>query len=144
MTDQQSGDIFCVILGCDEIMLLREASPEHYKVIGPCYVHGLWDGEGLLGPLQKPWTLKYVKDKTGVDVPRFFNGETGSLQFEDPRLGPLPAGWRQVVLDRTMSDPLSMEWFKHEESGEVLNYDPRVRVDELKARGVEVRSFLLV
>lgn len=138
------GDIFCTILGCDEIMLLRETEPGHHKIIGPCYIHGLWDGEGLLGSMEEQWKLKYSKDKTGIDVPRFFNIKTGEERFEDPRLGPLPESWKQLVLDRSMDDPLSISWFQHIETGEISNHDPRVSPEALRSRGVDVSTFSLV
>lgn len=133
-----------------------------YQVIGPCkhyfptflvpvanlsgYVHGFWDGESLLGPMPSPWILKLIKDRAGIDVPRFFNSETGEESHEDPRLMtiPIPSGWKQQLdVDRTRDDPFTVKWFKNEETGERMNSDPRMTGKKLTERGIQIQSFML-
>ena len=40
------GDVVCVLLGCSFPMLLRPRG-QSYRVVGPCYVHGIMDGEAI-------------------------------------------------------------------------------------------------
>jgi hypothetical protein len=142
-----AGDFIVTILGCDELTVLRPLPSNQYQVIGPCYLHGFWDGESLLGPMPAPWKLKYVKDRTGIDVPRFFNSETGEESHEDPRQQslPLPDGWKQLLdIERTINDPLTVKWFENETTGERLNSDPRMTGEKLKERGIKIERFVLV
>jgi hypothetical protein len=135
------------LLGCDELIVLRPLPSNLYQVIGPCYLHGFWDGESLLGRMPAPWILKFMKDRSGIDVPRFFNSVTGEESHEDPRLQslPLPDGWKQLFdVERTMNDPLTVKWFGNESTGERMNSDPRMTSANLKERGVKVEWFTLV
>ena len=142
-----TGDFIVTILGCNELTVLRPLPSNHYQVIGPCYLHGFWDGESLLGRMPEPWTLKFVKDKVGIDVPRFFNSATGEESHEDPRLLSLPLldGWKQLFdVERTINDPLTVKWFEKESTGERMNSDPTMTGAKLKERGVDVKNFTLI
>ena len=44
--DTIEGDSVCIILGCPTPFVLRQVD-EGYRVVGPCYVHGLMDGQAL-------------------------------------------------------------------------------------------------
>ncbi len=125
-------------------MVLRPAASGLFKVIGPCYVHGFWDGEAVLGPLPPSWNLKYYRDEEGIDIPSFFNRETGQTKSEDLRLGPLRHGWKRLSRERPIDDPLTVTWFQNELNGEVMNSDPRVLPEVLKEHGVKVRTFHLL
>ena len=46
------GDIVCVFLGCYVPIILRPthaSSKKQYRVVGQCYIHGLMNGEAILG-----------------------------------------------------------------------------------------------
>ena len=87
----QSGDQICILLGCDLPMLLRPTSESQYQVVGPCYVHGLMNGEAFLGPIPEhfQWIDVFEEPKR-----QFFRGlldrRTGKTQYNDPRIESLP------------------------------------------------------
>ena len=87
----QVGDQVCVLLGCEMPMLLRSTSKSQHQVIGPCYVHGLMDGEGLLGPLPGHFQRSVVFEEP---LRKYFSGfldrRTGKTQYNDPRNDSLP------------------------------------------------------
>lgn len=142
-----TGDHVVTILGCDELIVLRPLPSNFYQVIGPCYLHGFWDGESLLGRMPAPWSLKFVKDRSGIDVPRFANAETGELTHKDPRLAslPLPEGWEQLAdAERTMNDPFTVQFWRNEKSDEKMNSDPRMTEEKLRERGIKIERFSLV
>lgn len=143
----QQGDRIVTILGCDELIVLRPLPSNFYQVVGPCYLHGYWDGESLLGRMPASWSLKFVKDRSGIDVPRFVNAETGELTHKDPRLAslPLPEGWVQLAdVERTMNDPFTVQFWRNEKTGEKMNSDPRMTEEKLRERGVKIERFSLV
>ena len=71
------------------------------------------------------------------------DSESGKFQVEDPRLAGvrLPAGWgrkRHLVEE-------FWTWFVNDETREDNGYfDPRLNLDELKSRGVELEVFDLI
>jgi hypothetical protein len=40
------GDLICVIMGCSQPLAIRPQQG-YYQLVGPCYVHGIMDGEAL-------------------------------------------------------------------------------------------------
>ena len=55
------------------------------------------DAEALLGPLPEDWKRpSRLRDASEEWYPAFAQETTGKLQATDPRLGPLPAGWRMT------------------------------------------------
>ncbi|KAI1741583.1 heterokaryon incompatibility protein-domain-containing protein [Xylaria scruposa] len=140
------GDLVCVFLGCHMPMIVRPARSggDGFKIIGPCQLPGIMDGEAILGDLPDPWKVEFYRDDMGVSVHHFRNAETGRLTTEDPRLGPLPDGWERVKRDRRVSDPRWFDCFVNKVSGETLNADPRMRDGELKERGIALKNFKIV
>jgi len=115
-----------------------------YLVVGPCFVHGLMDGEGLLGPVPPPWKFQmaFPDDRW---IPQFYNTMTEELWTKDPRLPPLPAEWEELsATSRTQSAGQISGAFINRRTGEILNTDPRLLPDALKSRGVGVEQFYLV
>lgn len=113
------GDEVCVILGCHTPMLLRREGDERYVVIGDCYIHGLMNGEALLGPLPPEWRFAWVYvDGIGY-LFGFVNQQTGDQVFEDPRLGQLLPGWRLEDQERRAD---WNNWFVNDETGEKLKW----------------------
>lgn len=128
-------------------MIVRRAEPggRSFKIVGPCLLHGVMDGEAILGVLPHPWTVEFYRDGMGVAVRHFRNVETGQLTTEDPRLGGrLPDGWERVRRDRTVDDPRWFGCFVNKVSKETLNADPRMREGELEERGIALQRFEIV
>lgn len=98
------GDQVCIVLGCQSPLVLRANEDGGHTVIGECYAHGVTDGAGLLGMLPRNWQRvdRYDPDvKYYCDA--FIDHDTGSIQREDPRLGPLPPGWRSIIIRKVIS-----------------------------------------
>jgi hypothetical protein len=84
------GDTVVILLGCSNPLVLRPTDDFSYEVIDECFVHGLDDAVGILGPLPQP---QKVTRNVGADVRRilyFSNLETRETNVEDPRLEPFP------------------------------------------------------
>ena len=101
-------------------------------------------GEAFLGPVLPPWDISFTDDGKGLECATFKNTENGNESFMDPRLGLVPAPWRWQHPVRTPNDPWTFVHFRNEETGEMVNYDPRMLPEALKTRGVHVETFLLV
>ena len=87
----QLGDQVCVLLGCNLPMLLRSTSKSQYQVVGPCYVHGLMNGEAFLGPIPEHFQLILAFDKSENGyLRRFVDNRTRKIQYHDPRIDLLP------------------------------------------------------
>ena len=134
-------DEVCVLLGCQTPLVLRPCGDGFHKVVGECYIDGFMDGAACLGPLPSNWqlVLRYF-DKYSVDYYVFLHHQTGEFQIEDPRLGPLPAGW--YISDHERKDAYNL--FANDETGESTLFDPRMTPEALTARGVEMTEFQLV
>ncbi|KAM7210329.1 Heterokaryon incompatibility protein (HET) domain containing protein [Rhypophila decipiens] len=146
------GDQVMVLLGCDIPMLLRpDETPACHKVISPCYLHGFMNGEALFGPLKLPWLARAPVDENQMRRVRFCrtapDGKEEELQMsDDPRLWeiPVPKPWQPLKAVRTRDDPRYFCRFENTETGEVINYDPRLSASSLRERGVPVETIRLV
>lgn len=121
-----TGDSIFLILGTYAPIVLRQTPTGSYQVVGECYVHGLADAVGILGPLPHPWTTIVKGDSLGRPTQRFYNKNTGKESVEDPRLSPLPSEWERASGERSGGDPDIFQKFRHLATGEVVNYDPRL------------------
>ncbi|KAF2099797.1 HET-domain-containing protein [Rhizodiscina lignyota] len=142
----EPGDLICIFLGSRTPMVLRPRPGERYQVIGSAYVHGVHDGEALLGSLPDSWKFESTPVNHVSIYNRFINISTGEVVdiTDDPRLGPLPEEWgftdeRPTTLDASQT-PLC---FRNKITGEIINSDPRMLPDALRARGVKLRTFAL-
>ena len=139
----RAGDIVCVILGCTKPLILRPDGASHYTIVRECFVDGMMTGEALLGKLPDNWSFvnKWFPQFQSRHYV-FLDSDTGNTQLEDPRLGPLPAGW----CNANMSKPeLPWNWYVNNDTGEVAGIrDPRLTVNALKARGVDLQEFRLI
>ena len=142
------GDIICVFLGYDAPVILRpwgRTPTASYELVGDAFVYGLHDGTEFLGELPSPWRVRVFEDDAGyLTSYRFFNPESNLLTDEDPRLGPLEQWTRMPNPPRTASDPVLLQCFKHNETGEMINYDPRMHPEALMTRGLVLDTFCLV
>ena len=139
------GDIVTILLGCNTPMILRPIRREAqsgYTVVGECYVHGLDDAVTLLGPLPFNVTVQFDMTRQGFAIAHTYrNIETKKTTKEDPRLPPLPTGWCRIDRDRTPDDPELFQCYGNTETGEELNYDPRMSADALESRGIQLQDF---
>ncbi|KAL9127020.1 MAG: hypothetical protein Q9175_007817 [Cornicularia normoerica] len=136
------GDQACVILGCPSPLILRPTDTTSYNVVGECYIDGFMEGEALLGAL--PSNVRYAY-RYFPDLCRRYdaliNIQTGDIQIEDPRLGPLPTGWR--IADHRKRHAYNI--FSNEGLGvHNTEFDPRLSPEALKARGVKLQDIRLV
>lgn len=138
----QPEDQACMVLGSDALLILRPNVGKTYRVVGECYIDGFMEREALLGALPSNWQLiqRYFPNLGGSYV-CYINMETGEVQVEDPRLGPLPVGWHYE--DHEAEHAYNR--FSNEEIGVVdSRFDPRLSPEALKARGVSLQEFRLV
>lgn len=142
-----AGDVVCVILGCNACMLLRPLHEgQSFAVVGASYVQGLEDASGLLGPLPPDWSVQiHPRDASAMQQQMYANAKTGEQTSQDPRLGAMPPAWRP--LDATDREALNLDAdgnaYRNEATGEVLEDDPRLLPDALRARGVALETFVL-
>lgn len=141
--DMQPGDVVSVLLGLSTPLIIRPAKGGAYTVVGWAYVHGLMDGEALLGPLLPTWRSKQYWTNRRFLV-RYQNIETSRIQRSDPRLQPLPSDWRRVYADVTQDDSVVVAHYRNRGTGEVINYDPRMTRHALLRRGVQLDYVRLV
>lgn len=73
----------------------------------------------------------------------YFDPLTADRSWEDLRLEPLH-GWERIDRDPDGDDPIDVDFFKHGETGIVVNYDPRLEPEMLEKRGVQLEWFSLV
>lgn len=121
-------------------MVLRPTSEGNFKVIGPCFIFGLMEGEALLGQIPVPWTVQYSGQYDRI----FLNKETKEKTVEDPRLRSLPPDWESVEVTRTSNEPIHFGYFRNKKSGEMMNSDPRMLPEALEKRGIKLEKFCLV
>jgi len=115
-----------------------------WQVVGECYVHGLGDAVSFLGPLPQGWKGEIDWDSNGLQSHRYRNSSNGIVSRHDPRLDPISSEWEQLHDERTSDDPEIFERYRNTITGETINSDPRLFPDELKARGVSLKTFQLV
>ncbi|KAI0168960.1 HET-domain-containing protein [Hypoxylon sp. FL1284] len=142
----QIGDEVFVVLGVDVPLLLRRTPTGQYQVVSDCYVHGIMDGEALLGPLPPSWKVQIGHDADGSARPYYVHAASGRRTAEDPRLAgvPVPAEWEPVAWERARTDPDSCRKFRSRGTGRVVNADPRLFPEALAARGVRLETITLV
>ncbi|KAI2628488.1 heterokaryon incompatibility protein-domain-containing protein [Hypoxylon sp. NC1633] len=131
----QNGDNIYVLPGCDVPLVLRQVEETAYRIIGTCYHPEYADREAFLGKLPTGW-----KALSGGSVQWYINHEQNIETLHDPRLGPLPRGWKE----KKFSDG-SLGWISDDyDHTDLINFDPRLEVDALKARGVLFQQITLV
>jgi hypothetical protein len=128
-------------------MLLRPSSKHagSFEIVGECHVHGIMDGESLLGPLPHGWEVRSEPTAgTREWAPHYWNSSTKILSAQDPRLGKMPPDWESTSQERTPDDPIMCAPHRNKVTGTVLNSDPRLLPEALKDRGVNLETFRLV
>jgi hypothetical protein len=143
------GDEIVILLGGRGAFVVRPSRDGHFQMVGECYLHGFMNGEALLGPLP-PQTRSIARydEKTGAYWRCYLNENSGHYAIEDPRLGPLPSGWRRKDHDRDHV----ISWFVNDTTGEGLDMewrdngfpDPRASAEAFINKGIGLRYFHLV
>jgi hypothetical protein len=130
------------LLGSDLPVLLRPTAFGAFRVVGPCFVHGLMDGEALLGPMPSPWKLE-VSNSPGPGWANYFVKSSSVKTLDDPRLPPLPSKWEEV--GRNVHDfTTTKTYFRNTTTSETMKFDPRMLPKALEARGVKLKRFQLI
>ena len=133
--------------------MLRRASESSqdfvpsYEVVGGCYLHGIMNGELILGPLPYPWEVQLrLSRMSGSWEPIYWNSETQTTSQKDPRLGNDSEGsdWESISVEKTSDDPQLFFPHRNKVTGEVINSDPRLLPQALLDRGVRLEQFTLV
>jgi hypothetical protein len=151
------GDKIYCTLGVNYPILLSsvEGMPNNFRLRGECYVHGFKGSEAFLGSLHVlpsggvwSYEFKYVQESFEVIY------RTGGVMTQnDPRLGPLPRGWKKIY--HTKGDkPYETEFdsdgtmrrlrFQQISTGETTKYDPRMTSSALKERGVIFENIIII
>ncbi|KJZ75174.1 hypothetical protein HIM_05368 [Hirsutella minnesotensis 3608] len=140
----EPGDVIAILLGTYAPIVLRPVNANRYLVVGECYVHGLADSVGYIGPLPRGWQVIIRGDAVGRQMQRFLNISTGEETLDDPRLPKLLSAWERTAYKRGDGDPAIFDRFCNRLTGEVINYDPRLSPDGLRSLGSKLASFDLV
>lgn len=118
--------------------------------MGDSFVYGLHDATAFLGPLPRPWIVRRKRHPLNLYISAYssFNTATGESTCEDPRLEPDPV-WERIDLEdlgreRSGDDPGIFDFFRHRETGEIRNSDPRLLPEALEKRGVKLEKFKLI
>ena len=136
----RKGDQVHILLGCQSPTLLRPEDTSTFSVVGECYIHGLMDGEAFLGPLPRNWKRVLRADRGSQYLwDTFVDREAGLLQIEDPRLGPLPSGWR--IIGHSLEHLYCK--YQEEATGAASMFDPRMLPDTLRDSGADLREIKL-
>ena len=137
----RAGDEICIILGCQTPLILRSDGRGTREIVGPCYVHGIMEGEALLRPLPNGWRRadRYSRQRSS-GWPVFVHNETGQREAEDPRLGDLPPGWKRETWD----DDHYIRYVREDGVKPTFpDKDPRMTYEALEARGVKFDDILI-
>ncbi|KAK6606664.1 hypothetical protein H4I95_04313 [Botrytis cinerea] len=137
----EEGDYVCVLLGTELPIVLRPTKSGEFLVVGSYFIHGLMDGEALLGPIPSPWKTELYRRKDSGYSTHFVKPNEKTL--DDPRLPPLPFEWVEVNRDDGPW-PIGKYHFRNTVTGESMDSDPRMLPDALVKRGVNLQKFRLI
>jgi len=152
------GDQIFVTPGVEAAIILSsiEGRPNHYRLKGECYVHGLMNSEALLGALpavaeEDLWSYRRERVAGGPQI-IFRNGELATQN--DPRLGPLPEDWNKKYRSEERSQYYDEEFgtdgtmrrlfFHNRSTNKFSKVDPRMTSKALKRRGVAFEDIIII
>lgn len=135
------GDYVCVLLGTELPIVLRPTTSGEFLIVGSYFIHGLMDGEALLGPIPSPWKTELYRRKDSGYSTHFAKPNEKTL--DDPRLPPLPFEWVEVNRDDGPW-PIGKYYFRNTVTGESMDSDPRMLPDALVKRGANLQKFRLI
>jgi hypothetical protein len=145
-----TGDRIACFLGADAPAILREVGNGEFRVVGDCLLPEFADLRAFLGPLPRPWIVRFFKETIeGTGEYRYLNTDTGVISDQDTRLGDLPKDVEIVPRDevtRTRDDPRLFQVYKHRNTGikEVSDPQlPRLTRAALESRGIHIEQIIL-
>ncbi|CZS85854.1 unnamed protein product [Fusarium graminearum] len=146
LTLDSLGDQVFIPLGCQIPILIRPTADNKHRSLGDCFVHGIMNGEALLGPLPSNYSAQQRAGPDGVNRTKFLNNDTGEHTIGDPRLVPIPFpdGWLFHEWGMEVDDPDYCPVFSNREIGKVVAYDPRMTMCALIERGVNIQIVNLI
>ncbi|KAI9646426.1 hypothetical protein NHQ30_004418 [Ciborinia camelliae] len=140
----EKGDYVCVLLGTDLPMILRPTPSGEFLVVGSYFIHGLMDGEAILGPVPSTCKVELYRRKDSGYSTHFVKA-SNKTTLDDPRLPPLPSEWIEINRDDGPCPwPIRRSSFKNVVTGESMDSDPRMLPEALMERGVKLQQFRLV
>jgi hypothetical protein len=137
-------DVICLLLGHSLPAVLRPQPDGRYLFVGSVYIHGLMDGEALLGPLPTAHEVFVEYTRDSDDVQTFRDVLTGRCTTEDPRLGPLPTEWETIVTKDRLWHAKQVNAWRNRSTQEIMYSDPRLLPDALAARGVVLETLTII
>jgi hypothetical protein len=142
-----TGDQICIFLGSGCPVVLRSApkveNPSLHRFLGPAYVHGLMEGQALLGPLPDSWDL-IIDHRIKKSRFSFHHRQTDAVALEDPRLEALPSEWEEVDKEDEARLRFHVQHHRNKVTGEIINSDPRLLPEALEVRGVKLDTFVMI
>lgn len=146
------GDQIWVLLGSHFPIILRRTE-YGYRFISRGLIHGVMDGEALLGSLPISWKIhaEYARECVSITY-----AQGDDIYKEDPRLDDLPEGeafeWIRFADSSSYGvDYCVGHWFSKKSIGffnkieqkKIINSDPRLQPDELKTRELPLQTIRL-
>jgi hypothetical protein len=141
------GDTVAVLLGYHCPVILRpmnsRCSLGRFRILGPAYVHGLMEGQAVLGSLSPSWN-PIVEHTYSTYTLLFRNSQDGAKTQEDPRLGKLPENWEPIEKEDDARLRYTIQHYRHKITNEIINSDPRLLLEAVRARGIKVKTLVLI
>jgi hypothetical protein len=149
----QSQDKVVILLGHERPILLRTVSHSNKtvknQVVGESYIHGLMEGQAILGSIPTPWSVMLRLSDSLLNPQRrnetyFYNSDTMVRSRHDPRLEALPNEWEEIDVEDDVRLGTLIQHYRNKLTGEIINSDPRLLPEALEARGVLLEMFELI
>jgi hypothetical protein len=141
------GDTIAVLLGHHCPVILRpmdsRCSSGRFRILGPAHVHGLMEGQAVLGSLSPSWKL-VVEHTYSTYRLLFRNAQDGAKTPQDPRLGVLPENWEPIEKEDEARLRYTVQHYRHKVTNEIINSDPRLVLEAVRARGIKVETLVLI
>jgi hypothetical protein len=117
------GDTIAILLDCSTPKILRKRPDGKYLFIGCVHIHGLMDGEALLGPLPDGYevVIDQVSTNSADEQQLFVDRVTRRRSPIDPRLGPLAPDWQPVVAADRLWPHKKVNAFKNTKTAAILH-----------------------
>lgn len=130
-----------MLLGFDAPVILRRQANGHYTFVSEAYVHGLMNGEAILGSFPAGWQVQAERSKQGLMIQAFSKVDSpAELIFEDPRLENLSTGWAMNDTETLQSSSFfNGADMTHQDDS--IGNDPRLNPETLSTRGVKLETF---
>jgi hypothetical protein len=141
------GDTIAVLLGHHCPVILRpvssQCSSERFRILGPAHVHGLMEGQAVLGSLSPSWKL-VVEHTYSTYRLLFRNAQDGAKTPQDPRLGVLPENWEPIEKEDEARLRYTVQHYRHKITNEIINSDPRLMLEAVRARSIKVETLVVI